>query len=197
MILAAASTFGSSPLWYLTRSTGIVSFLLMTVALAFGVASTQRSLATPRWPRFATQALHRNVSLLGMVLLVVHILTTILDSYVNVGLWALVVPGVSTYKTVPIALGTIAFDLLLVVTVTSMLRLRMSARLWRVVHWASYLAWPVALVHFLTTGTDAAHGRFGLWLALGATATVLAAGWVRLVSRNEAGPIKSVTRSVR
>lgn len=195
MMFAAAATFGSSPLWYLTRSTGIVAFLLMTVALAFGVAATQRALASRRWPRFATQTLHRNVSLLGMVLIVVHVLTTILDSYVQVGWGALLLPGASSYKTLPVALGTIAFDLLLLVSVTSMLRLRMSARAWRVVHWASYLAWPLALMHFLLTGTDAANGRFGLWLGLGATAMVLTAVGVRLASPNERGPIKSVVRN--
>ena len=195
--LASAATFSSSPLWFLTRSTGITAFVLLTVTTVLGIAATQRALASPAWPRFATQQLHRNVSLLAMVMLLVHILTTLLDSYVDVGWLSIVVPFWSSYETLGVALGTVAFDLLLLVVVTSLLRLRMPAKTWRVVHLSSYAAWPLALLHFLNTGTDSAHGRWGLWLGIVCTATVLAAGGLRLGTSNVPRPLASVTRSAR
>ena len=88
----AAPTLGQAPLWYLSRSTGIVSFVLMTLTLCLGIASTQRALASPGWPRFATQGLHRNVSLLALGFLGVHIVSTIADSYVSISWWAAVLP---------------------------------------------------------------------------------------------------------
>jgi sulfoxide reductase heme-binding subunit YedZ len=195
VLTSATATLGSAPLWYLTRSSGLVAFVLLTVATCFGVAATQRALASPAWPRFATQTLHRNLSLLGMVLLLVHIVTTILDSYVDVGWLALVVPGAAGYRTVWVGLGTIAFDLLLVVTLTSLLRLRLPYRLWRAVHWSTYAAWPVALLHFLKTGTDTS-----VWgVALGVGCALLVAGGVvvRIVTEDTPSPLRGLIRGKR
>ena len=189
----ATSTLSSAPLWYLTRSTGVIAFVLMTLTFGLGLAATQRALASPAWPRFATQQLHRNVSLLGFVFLLTHIVTTLADTYVHVGWWAWVVPFVSGYRATWVTFGTLAFDVLLVVIVTSLLRDRLPVRLWRIVHWTSYLVWPMAFLHFLKTGTDAAHGRWGLYLALASLAFVGVAATARWLTSNEPrGPIRSV-----
>ena len=161
--LAAAATFSSSPLWFLTRSTGLIAFALLTVATVLGIAATQRALASPSWPRFATQQLHRNVSLLSLVFLVAHIVTTLLDSYVTVGWTSLVIPFLSPYHRLWVGVGTIASDLMLAIVVTSLWRTRVSARVWRAVHYLSYVAWPFALGHYLFNGTDAVNGGWGLY----------------------------------
>lgn len=196
MTLASTATFSSSPLWFITRSTGITAFVLLTLATVLGIAATQRALASRAWPRFATQQLHRNVSLLAVVVLLVHIVTTLADSYVDVGWLSIVIPFWSRYQTFGVGLGTLAFDLLLLVIVSSLLRLQISARLWRAIHYTSYAAWPLALVHFLNTGTDASHGRWGLWLGIAGGVVVAAAGAVRLSTSNLPGPLASI-RSTR
>ena len=193
-VLAAAPTLGQAPLWYLSRSSGMVSFALVTVTLCLGIASTQRALASPSWPRFATQGLHRNVSLLALAFLLVHIVTTITDGYVSISWWSAVVPGVSHYRGTWVALGTIAFDIVLAVILTSLVRLRISAKVWRRLHLTVYLAWPLAWLHFLKTGTDAAHGRFGLWIAIIAAALVGAAVGARTTLRDDPSPVRSVVR---
>jgi predicted ferric reductase len=180
--LAYSPPFSSSPLWYMTRSTGIVAFILLTIALAFGVAATQRALASRAWPRFATQALHRNVSLIGLVLLLVHITTTLVDSFVAVGWVSVVVPFTSSYKRLWLGVGTLAFDAFLLVIITSLLRLRIPQRLWLAIHLSVYVAWPLSLLLFLRIGTDAKGGEFGAWIALACAATVGAAVGVRLVT---------------
>jgi predicted ferric reductase len=195
-VVASAATLSSSPLWFITRSTGITAFVLLTITTVLGVAATKRALASPAWPRFATQQLHRNVSLLAMVVLVVHILTTLLDSYVNVGWLSFVIPFWSPYRTLGVALGTVAFDLLLLVVVTSLLRLRMPARLWRAIHFSTYAAWPLALLHFLNTGTDAGQG-WSVWLAIACAAAVVGAAGIRFATSNTPRPLASVTRSAR
>jgi sulfoxide reductase heme-binding subunit YedZ len=181
-ITAAAPTLAQAPYWYLTRSTGIVSFVLMTVALAFGIAATQRALASPSWPRFATQNLHRNVSLLALGLLLVHVVTTIVDGYVTISWWNVVVPFLTDYHRLWTGLGTIASDLLLAIIVTSLLRLSMTLRAWRWVHLSAYAVWPLSFLHFLYTGTDSAHGRFGLWVAVASGVAVGLSIVVRLLS---------------
>ena len=194
--LASAATFSSSPLWFLTRSTGLVSFALLTVATVLGIAATQRALASPAWPRFATQQLHRNVSLLSIVFLVAHVLTTLLDNYVTVGWTALVIPFLSPYHRFWVGMGTIASDLMLAIVVTSLWRTRISARAWRIVHYSAYIAWPFALGHYLFTGTDAAHGGWGLWAGLFTLALVAGAIAVRVATTNLPGPLASI-RSAR
>lgn len=193
-VLAAAPTLGQAPLWYLSRSTGVVSFVLMSLALCLGIASTQRALASPSWPRFATQGLHRNVALLGLAFLVLHIVTTVTDGYVAISWWSAVVPGIAHYRGTWVALGTVAFDLLLAVVLISLVRLRMNATAWRRLHLTVYLAWPLAWVHFLKTGTDAAHGRFGLWVALAAAVLVGGAVGARTTLRDDPAPVRSVVR---
>jgi predicted ferric reductase len=190
----SAPTLGQAPLWYLSRSTGIVSFVLVTASLCLGIASTQRALASPRWPRFATQGLHRNVSLLSLGFLLVHIVTTVMDSFVDISWWAAVVPGVSHYRGTWVALGTLAFDILVLVIVTSLVRLRMNATAWRRLHYTVYAAWPLAWLHFLKTGTDAAHGKFGLWIAIVAAVLVGAAVGARSTLRDNPAPVRSVVR---
>lgn len=182
VVAAGKAPFSSAPLWYLTRSTGIVSFVLMTIALAFGVAATQRAMASASWPRFATQTLHRNVSLLALALLIAHIVTTTVDKFVAVDWINVVVPFTSTYHRTKLGLGTVAFDIFLIVIVTSLLRLRMPQRVWRGTHLAVYVAWPISLLHYLTLGTDADSGALGLWLALACASAVCVAVGVRIVT---------------
>ena len=196
-VLAATAGFSSAPLWFATRSTGIIAFVLMTLTTVLGIASTQRAMASRAWPRFATQSLHRNLSMLGVLFLVAHVLTTLLDSFVNVSWWSILVPGVSSYHRLGVSLGTLAVDVLAVVMVTSLLRHRLSARLWRAVHWVSYAIWPLALLHFVRTGTDAAHGGWGLLLGGASLLLVGAAVTVRLLSTNRPHQLRSLAGGTR
>jgi methionine sulfoxide reductase heme-binding subunit len=183
----SAAGAGVSPLWYATRATGVVALVLLTVSVVLGIAGTTR-FASPGLPRVVTAGLHRNVSLLVLCLVALHVLTTVLDSYTQIGLAAAIVPFSSPYRGLWLGLGTVAFDLLLVVTLTSLLRDRLSYRVWRGVHWLGYACWPVALWHGLGTGTDS---RLSWLLGLDAlcVAAVMAAAWWRL-SLAQPGPAR-------
>jgi methionine sulfoxide reductase heme-binding subunit len=146
-------TSGPSPLWYATRATGVIALVLLTATVVLGIAGTAR-FETPRWPRIVTSGLHRNLSLLSVVFVAAHVLTTVLDTYAPIGWAAAIVPFSSPYRTLWLGLGTVASDLLLAVVITSLLRVRLGYRSWRAVHWLSYASWPVALWHGLGTGTD-------------------------------------------
>ncbi|HVT21249.1 MAG TPA: ferric reductase-like transmembrane domain-containing protein, partial [Mycobacteriales bacterium] len=168
MTSAAAGLSSGASLWYFTRATAIVGFVLMTLSFSLGLAATQRVRESRLWPRFATQHLHRNLALLSLGFVVLHVASTLADTYVRVGWWSFVVPFVAGYKPLWVALGTLAFDTVVLVIVTSLLRDRLPYRVWRGTHWAAYALWPLAFGHFLMTGTDASHGRWGLYLDLGA-----------------------------
>jgi methionine sulfoxide reductase heme-binding subunit len=145
---------GPSLYWYLTRSTGAVSLLLLTLAIVLGVVDVERW-SNPRWPRFVLDSLHRNVSLLALAFVVVHIVTSVLDSFASISITDALIPFVGSYRPVWLGLGAVAFDLFLAVIVTSLLRARLGFSTWRAVHWLTYASWPIALVHGFGTGSDA------------------------------------------
>lgn len=167
-----------SSLWYLGRSTGVVTLLLLTAVVFMGVV-VRRGGTLGGLPRFAVAGLHRNTALLALVLLAVHVTCAVTDPYAPIRVADLVVPFASEYRPVWLGLGTTALDLLVAVVVTSLLRVRLGRRVWRTVHWLTVAAWPVALVHALGTGTDARQWWL-LALAAACVATVLTAALWRL-----------------
>jgi len=171
--MSVLASSGPSAYWYLTRSTGAVALVLLTLAVALGIADIRR-LQTERWPRFVVGSLHRNVSLLALAFVVVHILTSVLDSYASISLVDAVVPFVGSYRPFWLGLGAVSFDLFLAVIITSMLRPRIGYRSWHAVHWLAYASWPIALVHGFGTGSDAKAGWLQVLSAM-CVAIVLAA----------------------
>lgn len=179
MTTAAVAT-ATSPLWFATRATGLIALVLLTGTVVLGIMTSVR-FASPAWPRFVTVSLHRNLSLLTITFTGLHVLTTITDSFASISPVAVVIPFTSGYRRIWLGLGTVAFDLLLAVLVTSLLRTRVGPRTWRAVHWASYACWPVALVHGLGTGTDGA-ARWVLVVTAVCALAVAAAGVWRLAA---------------
>jgi DMSO/TMAO reductase YedYZ heme-binding membrane subunit len=171
-------------LWYLTRGTGSVALLLLTASVVLGVMSSTRWQA-PRLTRFVVSGLHRNVTLLAVAFVVLHVVTTVIDRFAPIGYRDAVVPFVSSYRPLWLGLGAVAFDLLLALVATSLLRARLGLRTWRAVHWLAYVSWPVALLHTLGTGSDARAG----WLAaLDVVCTAAVAGAVLWRSAAASGP---------
>jgi sulfoxide reductase heme-binding subunit YedZ len=170
------ATTGPTAMWYLTRGAGMVALILLSASVVLGILTTVRW-ASPRMPRFVTSGLHRNVSLLALALVVVHIATTVIDGFAPIGWKDAVIPFVSAYRPLWLGLGTLAFDILLALLITSALRLRIGHRAWRVVHWLSYACWPVAVVHGLGTGSDSRSGWALLLTAACVAAVVVAVLW--------------------
>ena len=163
-------------LWYMTRATGIVAMVLLSATVVLGITTSVRH-ATPEWPRFAWQDLHRRLSLLSTVFIGLHIATTVADGYAPIGWISALVPFTSPYRRLWLGLGTVGVDLLLAVGITSLLRSRISPALWRGVHWLAYLCWPVALLHSLGTGTDPRLTWVAGLLAACVAAVVAAVAW--------------------
>ena len=192
--LLAAVGHGSTALWYLTRATGLVSLILLSATVVLGTIASV-GWTSDRWPRFLSQSVHRNLSLFCIVLIVVHVFTTVADGYVPIGLADAVIPFRSPYRPIWVGLGAVAFDMLLAVGITSALRRRIGVAAWRGVHWLAYACWPIAVLHGLGSGSDArlpgAMLVFVLCMAsvAGAVAWRLAAGWARSVTWRLGGAV--------
>ena len=164
---------GTSVFWYASRATGIVALLLLTAVLVLGILVNRQG-RLPGLPRFAVTDIHRNLSLLAVVFIALHILTAVLDTYVHIPLAAGIIPFTSGYERLWLGLGAISVDLMIAMIVTSLLRGRLNRVLWRAIHLLAYLSWPVAFAHSIGSSKDLQQGWM-LYLAVGCALIVAAA----------------------
>lgn len=166
--------------WYVTRSTGLVAFALITASLVLGILGAER-FETTRRPRIHYIELHRGVSLFGFTLLIVHILTAVLDPYTHLGLLTFFDPFGRPYRGLFLGIGVACFDVLAAVVVTSLVRQRMDPKVWKWVHLSVYPIWVGAVVHGLGTGTDS-HFLVIEAIYVVALLAVVVASWLRILS---------------
>lgn len=146
-------------LWAIGRGFGITALGFLTVSVALGIA-TRSGRPLLALPRFAVADVHRFAALAGTLLVVLHMTLLFLDPYAQLRLVDFVVPFLGAYRPLWQGLGTVAFDVLVVVVLTSLLRHRVGLRVFRVVHWITYTLWPIALAHALGNGTDTHRAWF-------------------------------------
>ena len=150
----AAATSGPSWYWYATRGLGAATLVVLTATVVLGILSATRW-SGQATPGFVVVDLHRNLSLVGIVLLLGHIVTTVLDPFAHISVRDVLIPVGAEYRPVWLGLGVVAFWILVALIATSLLRDRVGLRTWRWIHWAAYATWPLAVIHGLGTGSDA------------------------------------------
>ncbi len=174
-------------LWYLNRGTGVVLLVLYTATVVLGLLSVSRRPGVRRVPQFFVQGLHRAVSGMATALLLVHVVTAVLDTYVDIRWYDVFVPWGGTYRPIYLAAGAIAVDLLLAVGLTSLARARLSDRAWRVVHLLAYPSWAASVAHTVGIGTDMATPWLRM-LLVGSVGVVVAVGVTRLARVRRMAP---------
>ncbi len=152
---------------------GVFALVLLTATVALGIITTERVFLSPA-NRVRAQLAHRATALIGLAYLITHV--SLMISLGHIPLGAAFVPVAGIY----VALGTVALDLMVLAVVTGMIRGRFATRnrpwMWRVMHSAAYLAWPVAIMHGLTAGRPPAG-----WVAWSYVASLAAVGGALIV----------------
>ena len=151
----------------------MVVMILLTASVALGILTNGR-FTTAGVPRFVTSSLHRNLSLLTVVFLVLHIVTAVVDSFAHLGLKDALIPFASSYRPLWMGLGVLAAELFLALVVTSLVRGVLGYRAWWLIHLLAYVSWPLALLHGIGTGSDT-RAWWALAINAGCVAAVLAA----------------------
>jgi DMSO/TMAO reductase YedYZ heme-binding membrane subunit len=149
--------------WYLARATGVMAWVLAAASVLWGMALSTRALGPkPKAPWLLD--LHRFLGGLTVLFVAAHVAALVADSYVDFGPRDVLVPMASTWRPGPVAVGIVAMYLLAAVELTSLLKRRLPARVWRAVHLSSYGVYLAASAHFLAAGTDAvsATARVGV-----------------------------------
>lgn len=148
-----ALTQEPSPLWYFARAAGFVSLVLLAATVALGLAVAMRW-RSPRMPSFISEGLHRYLTTVVYVFIVIHVVTILLDPFTKFSLTDVLVPFASSYRTLWMGLGICAFELSLALGLSIYVRGVIGYRAWRLLHYGTYLTFPIALVHGLGTGSD-------------------------------------------
>jgi len=159
-----------SPLWFLDRSAGEVTLLLMSGVVILGIVRAALPTAYP----LIIEGVHINLALLVIAFASLHIVAAVLDPFARLGPLDAAVPFVSSYRSTWLGLGVVSGYLYTVTVLTSwpVRRLPRPSRVW--LHRTMYVAWVLALVHSLATGSDAQNELF-LLLDVAAVGGVLAA----------------------
>ena len=145
--------------WYAARAAGIVAWSLAAGSVVWGLALSTRALGRKPRPAWLFD-LHRFLGGMALIFTGVHVVAILFDTYVHFGLVELLVPFTGTWHPAAVAWGIAAFYLLLAVELTSLARAHVSKRLWRRVHFGSFVLFASSTVHALTAGTDARSPAF-------------------------------------
>jgi predicted ferric reductase len=156
----AASVLGPSPklFWYLSRSTAIISFVILWLSIVWGLLLTGR--LAQLWPGMTSaNDLHQFTALLGLDLGLFHGLLLLGDRYINFSVAQVVIPfATSSYRPLWVGLGQITFYLWAIIAFSFYARKRIGQKVWRILHYVSFLAFALALVHGLFSGSDSELG---------------------------------------
>ena len=167
--------------WLLARASGLTAYVLLTCSVLAGLVVKsrpfRRALKTA-----AVADVHRFVALLGLGMLALHGLALTLDRTIHLSPVALVAPGASPYRPLPVALGVVACELAALIVVSFSLRRRIGMRNWRRLHWLSYLVFAAATVHGIAAGTDSSR-PWAIDVYLGAVGAVVFAAALRALDR--------------
>jgi predicted ferric reductase len=139
--------------WYLARSGGVAAWAMLAFSVMWGLVLSTKAFGSKPRPNWVLD-LHRFVGGAAVVFTGIHVVSLVLDSYIEFGLREILVPFASSYRPAAVAWGVIAFYVLLAVEITSLLRKRISKRAWRATHYLSFPLFIVATAHGVTAGTD-------------------------------------------
>ena len=181
--LPAAS---SKAYWFVSRSSGVIAYLLITVSVLWGLVQSG-ALFRPRVPPLLALGLHNYLSLAGLALAALHGLILLGDSYTRFSLQQVMTPFMSTYRPIPVGLGIVGFYLMLLLSVSFYLRRWIGQKSFRLLHYGSFGAFALVTLHGVLAGTDSGPlwplYALSLILVLGLTALRVAGTRRKIAAR--------------
>lgn len=140
-------------LWELSRSSGIVAWAFLVVAVVGGALPRMRQPRSAR-ARRALLVFHPTLSVVAVLLTAFHVVTIALDAQARLDLAGVLVPFAAERDATGVAWGVIALWLLAAATLSGALRKRLPRRAWTTLHLAAYPCAWLAAVHAAVSGSD-------------------------------------------
>lgn len=172
--------------WYVDRAAGFTALVLLTASILLGLVLSLK-VASPRWPRFLTNDLHEHITLMALVFIAIHGLAILIDPFMRFGWGDVLVPLGSAYHPVAMALGIVAGYLALAIWLSSRVRKQIGFRVWRRLHYATFLVYGFAGVHTLLIGNDRST-TWGRGVVVASVALVVALTTIRITTSGSKRP---------
>lgn len=147
--------------WLAARATGITAYLLLSILVSFGLILSHPTNQSTWKLSKRLFPWHENLFVFVIAFLVAHIVSLVVDPYAGIGsdtagqIAGTFIPGLSMYRSAPVALGTLAMYAMLVSGITARWTRLLPQGFWLKLHRFALVAWALAWVHGLLSGTDA------------------------------------------
>jgi predicted ferric reductase len=151
----ALASFGAKTAWYLSRSMGLIAYLLMTASVMWGLVLSSKIVKEVAPPP-AALAVHNAISWAGIGLGLLHALALLFDTYYTYTLFDVLMPFVGPYRPGWVGLGTLSLYAMTIVSMSFAWRKWLGQTGWRIIHYTSFFFYAVVTVHGLMAGTDSA-----------------------------------------
>ena len=151
--LGASAALDSRVYWYMSRSAGIVAYLLLWMSVMAGIGISSKLFNDFVSPQI-TNEVHKFTSILAMIAGAFHGLILLGDTYMSFSLFDILIPFKSAYQPIWVGLGILGFYLLAMLVVSFYIKKRIGHRTWRLLHYSSFALWVMTTLHGVLAGTD-------------------------------------------
>jgi predicted ferric reductase len=182
----ALASFGAKTAWYLSRSMGIIAYLLMSASVMWGLVLSSKIVKEVAPPP-AALAVHNAISWAGIGLGVLHALLLLFDTYYTYTLFDVLMPFVGPYRPGWVGLGTVSLYAMIVVSMSFAWRKWLGQTGWRIIHYTSFLFYAVLTVHGLMAGTDSASAAIRLLYVVSVLGTLFLLNYRLLAAKKARG----------
>lgn len=140
-------------IWYLVRSSGTVAYLFLAASTIWGLIISSKFLKDVV-PGPLSLAMHNYLSWNAIGLTILHAVLLLFSGYMDYSLMNLLVPFTGPYSSFWVGIGIIGLYLMVLTTLTFYLRSRISYRTFHAIHYLTYAAFVLSLLHSWFAGTD-------------------------------------------
>ena len=141
-------------IWLAARAAGIVVFLLLTFQICLGLILSHPTNKSTWKLSKRIYPWHAHLWVFVMAFLVVHIVSIVLDPYAKVSVLGVFIPGLSEYRSSPVALGTMALYAFVLTAITARYTRLLPAGVWLTIHRLSLIVFVLAWFHSVLAGSD-------------------------------------------
>ncbi|HEX3042752.1 MAG TPA: ferric reductase-like transmembrane domain-containing protein [Solirubrobacterales bacterium] len=163
MIGGVPHTLATQGWWIVSRSSGLVAFVLVTISVFLGLTMAGKPVRQPGFAR-TMKALHEQTALAALVAIGVHGLAILADPWLKPGVAGVTVPFALVSHRFSVAAGIVAAYLALLLGLSFYFRRQIGPRLWRQAHRATLAVYLLGLLHALGAGSDTGSPLFILWV---------------------------------
>ncbi len=153
-------------IWLAARATGVTTFLLLTAQVVFGLVLSHPTNQSTWKLSKRLFPWHENLLVFVLAFVAAHVVSIVADPYAGVGLGGALVPGLSSYRTSAVGLGTLGLYALLITGLTARYTTLLPRGIWLKLHRLSLVVFVLGWVHGMLAGTDSVALR-PLYVATG------------------------------